>query len=402
MALLFVKVANLPELAYSITGANLKLLYLVAPFAYIGAVFSRGLSVALRDRSVLFFLLFYGWMVLATPFSSWVGGSFGRVKDFGIHMVPILIVTASVVLTWKQVRAVFGVMALSGVVVLASTRFFGVEAQGRIQLSSSGTIGNSNDLAAHLLFLTPFLLWVVMDPARNPFFRIGALGSTCYSLYVILGTGSRGALVAIFAGMLFFLVKAQMKVRLGFLIATLLLAIALPMVLPDTTKARLGALFGEEHAEADESQRSRRYLFEKSVEFSLRHPLFGVGPDQFATYEGNSSREQGFRGNWHATHCAWTQVSSECGIPALLFLLLALGTSLVPLHRSYRDARKHSNQEIIRTCFCLLLAIVMLLAAITFLSQAYNFYIALIVGLAIATVRAARLELGHPTVAYRS
>lgn len=348
-----------------------------------------------------------GWRVLATPFRSWVGGSFGRVKDFAIHMLPILIVSASVIGTWRQVRAVFRVLALGGFVVLVATKYFGVEAQGRIQLSSSGTIGNSNDLAAHLLFLTPFLIWVLMDRNRHLIFRIGAFGAIAYSLYGVLGTGSSGALVAILAGALFFLINAPMRVRLGFLIGGTVLLLALPAALPDATKARLAAFFGEEHQEAEESGDSRLYLFQKSVEFSLRYPVFGVGPDQFATFEGMDSRQRGQRGNWHATHCAWTQVSSEAGIPALVFLLLALGTALIPLHRCYQQAKKSANPEVMHTLFCLLLAVILLLGAVTFLSQAYNFDFALVIGLAVAVTRTAQRELraglgGRTAPAYRA
>jgi O-antigen ligase len=409
VVLLLLKAANVPELVYTITGANLKILYFVVPFAYIGILFSQGLDAALRNKSVIFFLLFYLWMALATPSSSWVGGSVGRVKDFGIHMVPLLLVGSAMIMSWKQVRITFGIMALAAVIVLVSTRYFGEMNVGRISLSSSGTIGNSNDLAAHLLLMLSFLLYVLLDTQRNLLFRGIAIVSIAYGLYVILGTGSRGALVALGAGGLFFLVKAQMKVRIGFVVSALLMLTILPAVLPEATKARLGSLFGEQHEEAEESEASRSYLFWKSVEYSFAHPVFGVGPDQFSNFEGTQSRAAGRRGNWHATHCSWTQVSSECGIPALIFLTLALGTALLPLYRCYCRARELGVADVARASFCLLIGSITLLVAVTFLAQAYNFYFALVIGLAIATARAGQrqlrlvptLEMRSPTTTFR-
>lgn len=392
--LLLVKAANLSELAYAITGANLKILYFVAPLAYIGVIFSQGLGSAVRNKPVIFFMLFYGWMVLSTPFSTWVGGSVGRIQDFTIHCLPLLFVTASLALTWKQVRMAFYTLAMAGVITLVSIRFFGQEAQGRMQLSSSGTIGNSNDLAAHLMLLLPFVVFVALDVRRSWAVRAVAIPMLGYGLFAVLNTGSRGALIALVAVTLFLLWKASAQIRIGFILAGLLLGAVLPTVLPDQTKARLGSLFGSEHGEAEESRDSREYLFFKSVEYSFQYPLFGVGPDQFPNYEGAEARSEGRHGNWHVTHCVWTQVSSECGIPALLFLIASISTAFFPLNRIYRLAREKQMEDFARASLCFLLSAVGFLVAITFLAQAYAYYIPVMVGLAVAFRNAAEKELG--------
>ena len=392
-ALLFVKAGNIPELSYTMTGANLKILYLIIPFAYTGVLVSQGLDSALRNKAVIFFLLFYMWMVMATPTSFWFGGSVGRVKDFGIHVAPIVLVISASIMSWKQVRITFGVLAGAAIVVLISARMFGEVASGRISLSSSGTIGNSNDLAAHLLLMLSFLLYIALDNKRNFLLRGIAIVSMAYGLYVILGTGSRGALIALGIGGIFYFFKAPMKVRLAFIVATVLMVTVMPLVLPEATKERLSSLFGEEHKEAEESGESRGYLFRKSVEYSLTHPIFGVGPDQFPNYEGYQSRAAGLHGNWHVTHCSWTQVSSECGIPALLFLVIAVAAALMPLYRCYSSARKLGVTDVARASFSLLVGSIALLVAITFLAQAYHFYFAFLIGLAIATARAGQRQL---------
>ncbi len=57
----------------------------------------------------------------------------------------------------------------------------------------------------------------------------------------------------------------------------------------------------------------------------LGAPLTGVGPSQFANIEGETSREDGRQGAWQVTpHNAYTQVSSEMGIPGLLIFLAAI------------------------------------------------------------------------------
>lgn len=394
LALIVVKFCNLTELGYFMTGVNLKLLYIVAPFAYIGVIFSSGLESTLRNRSFILIMLFFGWMVVATPFSSWVGGSTGRVKDYAIHMLPLVLVIGGTVITWKQLRMLFGALAMSAVVVIATVRMYGVmDTGGRLKLESSGTIGNSNDLAAHLLLLLPFVLYVTFDQTRNVLFRIASVFVIAYGVYVVLGTGSRGAVVAIAAACLFFLLQAPMRLRIGLIAGAAVASLLVPIVIPESTRARLTDIFSDAHEEAAESKDSREYLFKKSVEFTFLHPVFGVGPDQFGNYEGRSSIEQGKRGNWHATHCSWTQISSESGILAFLFFAGALGTAIMPVYRCYKKARALNLRDLSLALFCVLLSVIAFSTAATFLAQAYNFYFVSLIGLLIATARIAQRRI---------
>jgi O-antigen ligase len=69
--------------------------------------------------------------------------------------------------------------------------------------------------------------------------------------------------------------------------------LAIPLFLPALTRNRLGTVFGENNPEAEESSDSRTYLFQQSIRYTLLHPLFGVGPDQFSNFEGSESRIKG-------------------------------------------------------------------------------------------------------------
>ena len=79
--------------------------------------------------------------------------------------------------------------------------------------------------------------------------------------------------------------------------------------------------------EANMSQSSRRYLLRKSIEYTFTHPLFGLGPGQFATYEGTHNIVMGTHGSWHQTHNTFTQVSSELGLPG--FVIFTGGTFMI-------------------------------------------------------------------------
>src|SRR5215472_7830179 len=304
----FVLLSVLSELTYYVTGINTYLLYLFAPPAFLGALFMGGLGRTLRFRASWYWIGFFAWMIIAAPFSSWKGGSIAGVYDYARIAMPLMFVVGGLGTTWKEIRAVFYTIAAAGIINLLTADLFAKEDNGgRIMLQATGTIGNSNDLAAHLLLVLPFILFVVMQAKKLGGIRYLFLLPIAYGVWVITGTASRGALIAMTCVFLVVLWRATPIQRLLAVVAAIVIAGGMFALLPGRVLNRLGTLVGEEHVEADESAESRGYLFRTSVRYTLQHPLFGVGMNQFPNYEGQESRSQGQYGDWHATHCAWTQ-----------------------------------------------------------------------------------------------
>jgi O-antigen ligase len=396
LATLFVQLSVLPEVIAYVTNTNTYILYLVAPPALAGVFLMGGVRRTFRSKASYFWMAFFFWMVLAIPFSSWRGGSTQRVTDYGERGMIFLFLTAGLAMTWKDIRATFYTIAAAAAVNLATARLFMDDINGRISLKASGTIGNSNDLAAHLLVVLPFVLFLVLSPRRPAILRIAGLGLIAYGLWVILGTASRGALVAVFVVTACLLIRASMMQRVALLVIGIVLTVGAMAILPGQTIARLGALFGEEHKEADESADSRWYLFKKSVQYTVQHPLFGVGPDQFANFEGTASLAEGHSGNWHATHNAFTEISSECGIPGFLFFVAGLASACAAVFGTYRKAKREGYTEIANASFCYLLAMVGYLTALIFLAEAYSFKLPAMVGLSVALSCAAARQMKAP------
>jgi O-antigen ligase len=131
-----------------------------------------------------------------------------------------------------------------------------------------------------------------------------------------------------------------------------------------------------------------------SLLYTLQHPVFGVGPGRFADFEGGSSQERGERGAWHETHNMCTQVSSECGIPALVFFAGALVSTYRLLSRIHQRTKGTTQHNAIAVpAFCVMLSLVGFCAAAFFLNQAYRFYLPALSGLAIAMAAAAEREI---------
>ena len=113
--------------------------------------------------------------------------------------------------------------AVAGVINVITTKMFlFTEYGGRFGLDF-GTISNSNDLAAHLLLVLPFILFVVIRKGGAKLPRIALAGAFVFGLYQTLGTGSRGALIALAVSVLIYLVTARTRQRMAALVVAPLL-----------------------------------------------------------------------------------------------------------------------------------------------------------------------------------
>jgi len=407
LGFLFLRLTALSELLLAYGGRNFYLLYYFAPFAILGVLVTGGIARTFRHKASWYWMAFFGWMILATPFSSWRGDSVKLFFTYGRVDIPMLLVVAGLAMQWKEIRMIFYTVAAAAVVNLGTTRLAAkLDTEGRMNMvDASGNLGNSNDLGAHLLLVTPFLLFVLLDRKRGVFVRMSVVPLIAYAVWVVLGTGSRGCMIALAVMLLFAVWRASPGQRAAIIVVSGVLAVGIPFMLPGNVLTRLGSLFSdrndanlsiEEHgtmAEAQESSAARAYLLKQSLLYTFQHPLFGVGPGQFPNYEGKERLGEGKHGSWHVTHNFLTQVSSECGIPALVFMLLSLGSAVLLVNHTYRQARQKGFSDIANACFCYQLGMVGYLCSIIFLAHAYGFYLPTLIGLAVSTSLVAMREM---------
>lgn len=394
LGMLFVQVAVLSELLASRLHAHTYLLYFVAPPAILGAAITGGFLRVLKSRAGQIWFAFFCCMALSVPFSTWRGDSIHDLKGYTEFALPFLFTIGGLTLTFSEVRSTFTTIGVAGVLVISAARLFALEDNGRVDMASaSGTIGNSNDLASHFIFVLPFLLFIMMDRRRSAAIRFLMIAPVAYAMRTIFGTASRGALIAVTVSFIFTILWAPAKQRVAAIAIAIILAVSIPVFLGGNAAARLGSLFGGEHEEAKESEDSRSYLLKQSLLYTMQHPIFGIGLGQFANYEGEQSVAAGKVGNWHETHNAFTQVSSECGVPAVIFFVLGIGAALVSVNRVYRQARREGYTEIANASFCYLLSLIGFMVSITFLANAFRFYLPVMIGLSIALVAAAKREM---------
>jgi O-antigen ligase len=397
IAFIFCRFSLLGELVTSSLNFDPHIARLLGIPTLVLAVITGGLWRVLRSRLAYVWLGLVIWLALSCPVSYWPGGSVSLTLSFLKGQLPMLLIIGGLVLTWKECRLVLVSIALACVVNVLSGKLFIVNPDTDSRLSLElGTIGNANDFTAHLFFVLPFVIFVMLISDRGWIRRILCLGVLGYGVYYCAATGSRGGLIAFAAASGFILMRAPGRVRIGALASIAVISLLVLAVLPQTQLHRYATLFtsDSDDIEAIESTEARTHLLKSSIQFTFQHPIFGVGPGEFSDYEASVAKTEGKKGAWQVTHNAYTQIASEAGIPAFLFFLASIVMSFRTFGRGYRAARSRPElRSMAMACFCCQLSLVGFCTAILFLSLVYTMYLPTISGLAIVFSRLLDREL---------
>jgi O-antigen ligase len=382
--LVFLRFSALPEIIGSITGVSTYVIYLFGPVAVLAVIASGRLGRVFRENTARFWLLFALWMILAVAFSSWRGDSLTAVINYLKANFIILVTIAGLARTWSDCRKIIYAVAAAGVVNMATAYFF--QATGpRLSLAVAGSIGNSDDLAAHLLLVLPFLLFIALKPRTRLLLRLLSIVAVAFGIYQIFKTATRGALVALVLTVAFVFIRGSLRQKVVLGASAVVTVILLSFVIPSYTWQRLGSFSRGAGAneEALESSDERQYLLKQSIIYTLDHPVFGVGPGQFINYLGKHTTEPGHHGLWRAAHNAYTEISSECGIPALAFYFAAVISTFTLLARVRKRARGAHRQEILVADYCLKISLIAYNIVLIFTNFGYRYEILTVSGLAV-------------------
>jgi O-antigen ligase len=255
-----------------------------------------------------------------------------------------------------------------------------------------GTIGNSNDLAAHLLLVVPFLLFIALKPRTGLLFRFLAAVAGVFGLFEVLRASSRGALIALLLTTIFLFVRGSVRQKAVVGAVAVVGLVFFATLLPASTRQRLMSFSkgADSSKEALESSEMREYLLKQSIVDTLENPLFGVGPNQFASYHANNAPKSMTKADlqvhplWYETHNSYTQISGECGIPALVFYLAAGISTFGLLAKIRKRARGAYRQEIVTATYCLTMGLFAYSTAIFFVNFGYYYQFPTISGLVVA------------------
>ncbi|HLI82539.1 MAG TPA: O-antigen ligase family protein [Bryobacteraceae bacterium] len=384
-------------------------------------VLTGSLFVAFRDRIGLYAIGFTAFFLLSIPFSVWRFGSWQTLTDEWLIGLVVFLATASLITDFRQyTRAAKGIAAaILFLTITCSTR--GNMDSGRLYLEY-GRFSNPNEMAQALLIGMPFW-WALYSLWRPVFAKVAAAGIQALMLYIISKTGSRGALIALLAIVIVMFIRASVLGKMKVLVGAALLLMLAALTLPGDLKQRYQTFFAEDETEvpvspeplaqagqpddsammasAVSSSAARRDMLRRSLILTLRHPLLGVGPGQFMVAEDNMERAEGKRrGAWIGTHNSFTEVSSECGIPAFLFFIGIVFRSWRESHKLYRRTRGNpALKEISCHALALNYSLVAFLVTGLFIHAAYTALLPVLAGMTMSLLRTAQpmLRQQQPT-----
>lgn len=397
VVLVFIYFSNIHQLLTYVVHINFYLLYLFGLPTLLGIALAGGIQRTMRGRPAIYWTVFLALLAAGVPFSSWKGGSVPILLGYIRTVYPMLFVIAGLTVTWKECRAMMWAIGSGGAVIMLAAKLFRSTSAryGERLAIEFGTIQNSNDYAIHLIFVIPFVIWIALA-SKSKALKLAAWGMAGFGVLLVLQTASRGALIALVAGVLYWLFRGTMSQKIALLALGPVVAVGLIAFVPQSSLMRLVAFSSDDSdapSEAIVSSDARRYLLKKSIEYTLERPIFGVGLAQFSAFEGERNVIVGDHGMWHDTHNSYTQVSSECGIPAVVVYIAAIVSTFLMMNKVYRQAGLRADCEDIRVAaFCIMLSITAYCAGILFVNFAYFFYLPLMSSLVIAVCTAANAE----------
>lgn len=321
---------------------------IAAGLALVSALVTRRARLRLSWELALILILTL-WFVAGVPFAVWRGGSFNLLTETWARTLLFFVLATQTLTTVRRVEKLIWAILLSELFASSASLIvpaaLSLDEKGRMIGVNKGLLG-WNFLGITVSVTIPFIayLYVSRRSAIRTLLLTAVIGTTMWMLVL---TASRGGMLGVVFSIVltwWFILRGSPR---GLLITILMGVVLVTGVVkaPPLFWERMATLWSsgaatstEVGASAEESTEGRRLLFQESIEETLEHPIFGLGVGNFAVYNGNL----GTKTSWYGTHNAFTQISSEAGIPGLL-LFIAL---LVVMIRHMRNvAAKTPNQQ---------------------------------------------------------
>jgi O-antigen ligase len=375
----------------------------------VAGLMNGGLIAGLSSKIGVFLLLHILWVAAAVPFSVWVGGSASLFIQILRHFI-LFCAIVGLTNNLRQSRRLLTAAAFAFLTAALLSFVVGHGERDRLGLTV-GNLTDPNEYALILLIGLSLWLWLASQWS-GVFKRCIVVGAILAIVGAFARTGSRSGLITLLAMAVILFLRTSLagKVKLG--AAVLAGTLLAGLLLPDNVRQRFVTFFTVDSDQMDdpstmgmadsavESTESRLAMLRESLSITFRHPIFGVGPNQFPVYTDQEARERGARhGTWLVTHNTYTQISSECGIPAIVFYAAAMGLcmSIGSRLRRHPEFRDHPSwNQVWNMAFYLRLCVVAMAVFAFFLCFAYTALFYIMAALAVSFERVAFAELSQP------
>lgn len=279
------------------------------------------------------------WMSITSLFSLAPEGQTLERWIFVMKIQLMMFVSLMLVRTALELRFLVYVVTLSLAYFGIKGGIFTLMTGGGARVWGPGAslLGGNNELAVGLVMIVPFLYWM-RQTIDHQWAKFGLTAAVVLCAFSILGTQSRGALIALLAIALFLGAKSAKPVP-----TTLGICVLVAMVIafmPSSWNARMDTI---KNYEEDNSAMERLYTWRTLTNAALDRPLVGVGfradnRTVFGMYSPKGPEWDHFRSRVWVAHSIYFQMLGEHGFVGLGLYLAFWGTVWRRATRTAREA----------------------------------------------------------------
>lgn len=362
--------------------------------AFIGSMFSKGqvkvsdVLTSMNTRWIMYLLLLMGISVLICDVQTYALRRFEDVVGYFF----VYIVLKKELYDLDRLKGVLATLVLVHLIVGALTpEMFSGDGE-RHYIASGSFLGDGNDFALSVNIVIPFCLFLMLE-AQSVTKRFLYGGILAILVLAVVATQSRGGVLALASGGLYYWVKGSRKV-LGAVGIAVVVAFIL-VVAPPQFFDRLETLT-QTGEKMEGSAQGRILAWTAAVRMAIDHPILGVGAGHFPVKYGVDYRPEGYGPNeipWQTAHSSYFLVLGELGIPGIIFLLGIIVSNLLANERRLREIERERvvGGSVGRSLMIALNAsLIAFIVGGAFLSATYSPHIYLLAGL---------LECGRDVIA---
>jgi len=313
-----------PSLAWLSRSALVVAVLTLAIFIPTQLGLENRISARLREVKLAVALLITG--LLSIPLALEPARAFQSLVEFS-KVIVIFIVMVNVVRTEKRLLRLLLLVLFVGCLLSLSALSDYVHGNlamrgQRIAGLIGGLFSNPNDLALHVVTMIPISVALLLG-SRGLLRKSVYLGASLLLAVGLVATFSRAGFIGFVCVVVFLVWKLAGRNRAIFAAAALTVLLLGLMLAPGEYRDRLTTT-------GDDSALARSDDLKRSLLIAARHPLFGVGMDNYILYSNTA----------HATHNSYTQVAAEMGLIAFVCYLGFLLSPFKGLRRLEQATRK--------------------------------------------------------------
>jgi len=294
---------------------------LVAIVTLVSMLFNRERKTVKPSSTVILLFLFFAWTTLTAFYAVQQDSAWQTWEQFGKTLIMVL-VTFMLVNDRKRIHWLVWVIVVSiGFYGLKGGIFTALRGGAyHVYGPAKSFIADNNDLAQALCMILPLMRYLQLQASRK-YLKLG-LGVALFIVGIgILGTYSRGGLVALAVVCAALFLKGRKKVMLA--LVFLSLGVTAYNFMPAQWMERMDTLH---HADETDSMQTRMQSWKFATQVALHRPLVGGGMNvyQSATMWSRYGPEDAIP---RAVHSVYFRVLGEQGFPGLVMFVALLFVS---------------------------------------------------------------------------